>query len=219
MSGASGAPAIILFGDDSLVMSGSVDKLREKAGSIVSETLGQLRSRAPDSIRKYILVLGVLSVPAFFFTRYFVAFALMVATLMLSLIVNSYDANSLGLELATFSTVTMGLVFPAEIGALLGFIYISLQIFSGSNPGIYMLWVVPSMTVAGYVIGNFSYLGPVWAGIYASVILQSFFVFMTFLTSRGRLPKFIQYVVFNLTFNFFLFKTFAEPLMRAVGGT
>lgn len=197
----------------------SAENLRERLGSLASGFVEQLKHQATDSLRNYIMILAVLSVPAFFFTRYFVAFALMVATLILSLIVNSYDANNLGLELATFSTVMMGLVFPPEVGAALGFIYISLQIFSGSNPGIYMLWVVPSMAVAGYLIGNFAYLGPVWAGIYASVILQSFFVFMTFLTSRGRLPKFIQYVVFNLTFNFFLFKTFAEPLMRTVGGT
>lgn len=176
----------------------------------------RINQDTPDIGLGHLAVLAVLGVPAFFYTRYFMAFGLMVLTLVVSLVVNSYDANRMGIETATFSTVTMGMIFPAEISAILGFLYITLQIFSGSNPGIYMIWVVPSYVVMGYFIGNFEYLGIVTAGIYTSVALQSFFIFMTFLTSRSRLPKFIQYVAFNLVFNFFMFKTFAMPLLSAV---
>jgi hypothetical protein len=173
----------------------------------------ELNQQAPDIGAGRIALLAVLGVPAFFYTRYFVAFGLMILTLAVSLLVNSYDANRMGIETATFSTVTMGMLFSPEISAVLGFLYIVLQIFSGSNPGIYMIWVVPSYVVMGYLIGNFSYLGVAQAGIYASIALQSFFVLMTLLTSRSRLPKFVQYVVFNLTFNFFMFQTFASPLI------
>jgi hypothetical protein len=194
-----------------------IKKIQEKFLSEIRGLNKSFQDRTPDFGWGHLALLGALGIPAFFVTSYFVAFVLMITTLLVSLIVNSYDANRLGIETATFSTVMMGLVFPAEVGAVLGFIYISLQIFSGSNPGIYMMWVVPSYLAMGYFIGNFSYLGPVQAGIYASVAAQSFFMFMTFLTSRSRLPKFIQYVVFNLTFNFFMFKTFAQPLMGVVG--
>ncbi|MFB6241797.1 MAG: hypothetical protein ABEJ36_03275 [Candidatus Nanosalina sp.] len=199
------------------MMDFQLERLRQKLREKTLEYARKLNQDTPDIGLGHLAVLAVLSVPAFFYTRYFAAFGLMVVTLLASLIVNSYNLNRMGIELATFSTVTMGFVFPAEISAILGFIYISLQIFSGSTPGIYMLWVIPSMTVAGYLIGNFEYLGVVQAGIYASIALQSFFILMTLLTSRSRLPKFIQYVVFNLTFNFFMFKTFAQPLLSIIG--
>lgn len=157
-----------------------------------------------------------MSLPAFFLTSYFAALTLMVLTVAMSLMVNRYNLNRFGLELATFSTVTMAAVFGPTAGAILGLVYICLQMFSGSTPGVYMIWVVPSYAAAGYVTAGLS-MDIVTLGLYTSVIMQSFFTFMTFLTSRSRLPKFIQYVVFNLAINFFLFKTFARPFLSAVG--
>ena len=166
--------------------------------------------------RRRIFLFVLLIVPAFFLTSYFAAFVLMVLTVAVSLLVNRYNLNRFGIETATFSTVTMATVFSPETGAALGLIYICLQMFSGSTPGVYMIWVVPSYAVAGYIVGGLN-MDIVTVGLYTSVILQSIFTFMTFLTSRSRLPKFIQYVVFNLTINFFLFKTLARPFLSAVG--
>ncbi|WP_414837375.1 hypothetical protein ACK3SF_03845 [Candidatus Nanosalina sp. VS9-1] len=163
-----------------------------------------------------IFLLALMAIPALFLTSYFAAFTLMVLTVALSLTVNRYNLNRFGLELATFSTVTMATVFGPRIGALLGLVYICLQMFSGSTPGVYMIWVVPSYAAAGYLTAGLN-IDIVTLGIYTSVTLQSIFTLMTFLTSRGRLPKFIQYVVFNLAINFFLFKTVARPFLSAVG--
>ena len=190
---------------------------REKYRDRLLDNAGKLNQEVPRPSTLQIATLVLLAIPAFFLRKYFVAFSLMILTVALSLAVNRFDANRLGIELATFSTVTMGTIFGPRIGAALGFIYIMLQIFSGSTPGIYMMWVVPAYTVLGYFVGNFSGMDIVQLGIYASVVVQSFFVFMTFVTSRSRLPKFIQYVMFNLTFNFFLFQSFAKPLLGLIG--
>lgn len=187
----------------------------EEASTRLKEEAGKF-SGLNFLTRRRIFLLSLLILPAFFLTSYFAAFVLMILTVAVSLLVNRYNLNRFGIETATFSTVTMATVFGPETGAALGLVYICLQMFSGSTPGVYMIWVVPSYAAAGYIIGGLN-TDIITVGLYTSVILQSIFTFMTFLTSRSRLPKFIQYVVFNLTINFFLFKTLATPFIHAVG--
>lgn len=193
----------------------SIKKKAEEASTRLKKEAGNLSGLDFLTWRR-VFLLSLLVLPAFFLTSYFAAFVLMILTVAVSLMVNRYNLNRFGIETATFSTVTMAAVFGPKIGAALGLIYICLQMFSGSTPGVYMIWVVPSYAVAGYIVGGLG-IDIVTVGLYTSVILQSIFTFMTFLTSRSRLPKFIQYVVFNLTINFFLFKTLARPFLNAVG--
>jgi len=170
-----------------------------------------------SGLEKYIstrrvFLFSLMAIPALFLTNYFIAFTLMLLTVALSLAVNRFGLNRFGLELATFSTVTMAQVFGPETGAILGLVYICLQMFSGSTPGVYLMWVVPSYVAAGYFAGT-STLDVTTLGLYTAITLQSIFTFMTFLTSRSRLPKFIQYATFNITINMLLFQTIAGPLM------
>ena len=170
-----------------------------------------------SGLEKYIstrrvFLFSLMAIPALFLTNYFIAFSLMLLTVALSLAVNRFGLNRFGLELATFSTVTMAQVFGPETGAILGLVYICLQMFSGSTPGVYLMWVVPSYVAAGYFAGT-STLDVTTLGLYTAITLQSIFTFMTFLTSRSRLPKFIQYATFNITINMLLFQTIAGPLM------
>lgn len=168
-------------------------------------------SRYMDT-RKFFLA-AIMLIPAFFLTSYFIAFTLMIATVIVSLLVSRYNLNRFGIELATFSTVTMATVFDPVASAVLGGIYIVLQLFSGSTPGVYMIWVLPSYITAGYITSGLS-MDIVTLGIYTSITLQLFFTTMTAITSRSRLPKFIQYIAFNITLNIILFQTLATPLIN-----
>ncbi len=190
------------------------EKLREGLKS-VSGRLNEAGFSSLFSWRRALLVL-IFVLPAFFLPSYFTAFVLMVLTVVMSLLVNRFGLNRFGLELTTFSTVTMAYVFGPNIGALLGMTYITLQLFSGNTPGVYLIWVLPSYVAAGYITGGLG-MDIVTLGIYTSIALQSFFTFMTFLMSRSRLPKFIQYTIFNITFNILLFQTIATPLVTAIG--
>lgn len=184
----------------------------------LNEGLQRVRKTGLDrflSWRRGLLAL-IFLLPAFFLPGYFTAFSLMVLTVALSLAVNRLGLNRFGLELSTFSTVTMAYVFGPTAGALLGLTYITLQLFSGNTPGVYLIWVLPSYVAAGYITGGLG-MDIVTVGIYTSIVLQSVFTFMTFLTSRSRLPKFVQYAAFNITFNIVLFQTVATPLVTAVG--
>lgn len=178
----------------------------------VKESLGASGLKDVFSYRRLFLI-AVMFIPAFFLTDYFTAFSLMLLTVIISLAVNRFGLNRFGLELATFSTVTMAKVFGPEAGALLGLVYICLQMFSGSTPGVYMIWVVPSYVATGYLAGTSS-IEIATLGLYSAIILQSIFTFMTFVLSRSRLPKFIQYAIFNITINMLLFQTVAGPLLN-----
>ena len=183
-------------------------KIREKAGAYNQEI--------PRPSRVQATVLLLMAVPAVFFRQYFTAFALMLLVTAVSVITNRFELGRFGIELATFSSITMATVFPPKIAAALGFTYIILQIFSGSTPGIYLTWVIPTYTLVAYTIATMNITDIVQIGIYATALSQTFFATMTFLMSRSRLPKYIQYAAFNLAFNFLLFQSFAEPLLALV---
>lgn len=186
-------------------LSGLGDRIRDKAASYNQEM--------PSPSRFQIGLLLALALPAVFLRQYFIAFVLMLLVTALSVITNRFELGRFGLELATFSSVTMAMIFPPRIAASLAFIYIVLQIFSGSTPGVYLTWVVPTYTIAAYTIATLEIANVVTVGIYTTVISQAFFATMTFIMSRSRLPKYLQYAAFNLVFNFLMFQSFARPLL------
>jgi len=194
-------------------------EIRENLGKKTSKLVGlakKFNQEAPTPNKLQLTLLLVMAVPALFLRRYFIAFSLMVLVTILSMAVNRFDIGRFGLELATFSSITMATVFPPRIAAVLGFTYIVLQIFTGSTPGIYMIWVIPTYTIVSYVVASIQVSNITQIGIYATILSQLFFAFMTFLTSRSRLPKYIQYATFNLVFNILLFQSFAEPLLNII---
>lgn len=162
------------------------------------------------------LALLALSVPALFAPKYFIAFGLMVLVGLLSVLTTRFELGRFGLELATFSSVTMAIVFPPRIAAALAFLYITVQIFSGSSPGVYLTWVVPTYVAAAYIVSTIDPANIVIAGLYTTAISQLFFSLMTFVMSRSMVPKYLQYAAFNLIFNFLMFQTFGEPLTSLV---
>lgn len=190
-------------------------KLRSGRELIV-EKASELNTKTPKPSRFQIAFLLALTVPAFFYRQYFVAFILMILVTVLSVLVNRFELGRFGIELATFSTVTMATLFPPRIAAALGFAYVVLQIFTGSTPGIYIIWVIPSYTAAGYIISTLDPSGIASLGIQVSITFQAIFATMTFFTSRDRLPKYLQYAAFNLVLNLLLFQSLAEPFLELV---
>lgn len=176
----------------------------------------RVNQEAPTPSKVQIILLAVMAIPAMFLRQYFVAFALMILVTLLSLMTNRFELGRFGIELATFSSITMATIFPPRIAAVLGFTYIVLQIFTGSTPGIYLIWVIPTYTVVSYIVAGMQVPNIAQLGIYATLISQSFFATMTFLTSRSRLPKYLQYATFNLAFNILLFQSFAKPLLDII---
>ena len=176
-----------------------------------------LNFEVPAVSRLKVFILLALSVPAFFVPRYFVALVLMVLVGLLSVLTSRFELGRFGLELATFSSVTMAMVFTPRVAAVLAFVYITVQMFSGSTPGVYLTWVVPTYVVAAYIISSVNTPGIVLTGLYITAGSQIFFSLMTFVMSRSMLPKYLQYAAFNLIFNFLMFQTFGSLVLSLMG--
>lgn len=188
----------------------------------VRETARDLAGAAREHImepgyHRYVLLLLAVMLPAVYFTRHWVAFLLMVLTVAVSFISTRTGVNRLGVETATFSTVVMGVTFGPEKGAVLGVVYILLQLFSGKPPGMYMLWVVPAFGLAGHLAGSFPDTGIVRLGFSISLGLQSFFTLMTLVFMRRSVAKYLRYSVFNVIFNYVLFLAAGPAALSLLG--
>lgn len=164
---------------------------------------------------RYVILAVAAVLPAVLYTEYFLISILLVLTGVTSIAISRLEMNRSGVELVTFTAIFSGYVLGPESGAIIGFIAVLLQMFSGRPPGIYMLWVVPSFTVAGYVAGTVS-MPLTRMGVVFPLVLQSFFMFTTFILMREKLPKYLQYAVFNIAFNYVLFQAIAQPLLGLV---
>ncbi len=168
-------------------------------------------------IHRYVVLAALVLLPAVYFTEHWVAFLLAVLTAVVSFGAARTEINSLGVETATFATVLMGVVFGPEKGAILGFIYIFLQLFTGKMPGMYIIWVIPAFTAAGHLAGRFSEVGIVRLGFSISLGLQLFFVLMTVLLMRSSVAKYTRYAIFNVVFNYVIFSAFGPTMIRFLG--
>ncbi len=177
------------------------------------------RMEALDHRRVYKAgLLGLLIViPALFLTRYFLAFSLLAVTATTSMMVNRFELNSFGIETVTFSAVILGRVFGPEAGAALAFIAIMLQVMIGSPPGVYILWVAPGYTAAGFIAGMIAATDIFLLGAATVVGLQTSFLFFTAVLMPSQLGRYVPYAVLNVLFNIVLFKALGPPLLAAVG--
>lgn len=177
------------------------------------------RSLAEGLSRHWVkLLLAVLVVSlGFYLSEYMVPLILLISTAIISILTTRLELNQLGIEIATFSTVLMGAFFGPRTGALLGLVFILVQLFSGGSPGMYIIWVIPGYVLAGHLAGIFSEVSIVLLGVSLSLGLQSFFLFCTTLLMREGVARYFQYSVFNVAFNALLFTALGPRILELLG--
>lgn len=184
----------------------------------LKKSIGNIKSGIIENLDmknlRHIFLTAIILVAGYFYTTYITLIGLLTATFLVSVVVNRYEINRLGIELATFSTILSGITFGPEQGALLGIVFITIQLFTGKPPGIYMIWVIPSYGVAGYVTGHITGLEVDQIGLASAVMLQAFFSLTTLILMRNRLPRYLQYAFFNIVFNAVLFTTIGGPVLN-----
>ncbi len=153
---------------------------------------------------KLILLLALISI-GFYLLDYMIPIILLAMISAVSIMTTRLELNSLGIELTTFSTVLMGVVSGPETGALLGLLFILTELFTGNPPGVYIIWVVPGYAAAGYLAGMFAGTGIILLGSAMTIGLQSVFLLCTSLIMRDKVPRYLQFSVFNIVFNALLF--------------
>jgi hypothetical protein len=179
--------------------------------------IGEGWNKSKEFRLHYLLVPAAFIVPAYYLPKLFLALGFMFVTVAVAVATKYYELKGMGVETATFATVISSTVFEPGTSAVLAFIYITLQMFAGGNTGVYIFWVIPSFTAAGFILPNFTGIGVVQLGIMTAVALQGFFSLMTGIFSRGYLPIFLRFVVLNILINTVLFTALAEPLLNALG--
>lgn len=170
--------------------------------------------KEPGFYRPFTALVG-LSAAALFLTDYFVIGILLIATALTSWGVRQAGIKRVGIELATFSTVIIGFTYGAATGAGIGLLLIMLQIVAGQYTQGYIIWVIPSYAVAGFLAGTFSSVGIFTLG--ASLLIGMQIIFATFsaILPMGNISKYLPYGITNIVFNLFMFK-FIAPAVVAV---
>lgn len=179
----------------------------------VSRTYRIIADKVSGHTVKLVLAAAVVSL-AVHMPKYVAALVLVALTVAVSVLVTRAELNRLGIETATLSTVLMGAAFGPDTGALLGLLVILAQLFTGNPPGMYVLWVVPGYVLAGYLSGTLTGYEVATLGVMLNIGLQSAFLFFTAVLSRDKLPKYFQYAVFNVGFNFVLFSALAPTILQ-----
>ncbi len=151
-----------------------------------------------------IIVMGMLAM-----TNLLVISVLIAASLALSFFVGQFNIRAIGIELVTFITVLSSLAYGPAAGAVLGLALMTVHIAIPHYSGAYVAWVIPEYALAAFLAGALSG-GAASIGITVALALNSFNLFMTFLTYKQNLGKYLPYAVTNVLFNALLFSQAGE---------
>lgn len=160
---------------------------------------------------KRIGALAAIALFAVFFRSYFIAVSLTAATAVVAFFVNEFDLRFAGVELATFSTVVLGMMFGPVPGAAAGVFLVMIQLVVGQQVGPYMVWVVPTYGAVGLVAGVLS-LPISQLGLYLTLGMHAVFLTCTAVFTPQAVSKFLPYSVGNVVLNAALFTAVAPQL-------
>lgn len=183
----------------------------------IGDAAGRAYRRAKDLKLYYFLIPVLAGLAATSAPRFTLVGVFMFVVVAAALAANFYEFSGLGVELATFATVSTALMFEPAVSAALAFVYIVIQMFAGGNTGIYIFWVIPSYVAAGFIISVLEPSSLVQAGSISAAVLQSIFVVFTAIFSRGYVGIFVRFVALNIIFNIVLFAAFGPLISSYVG--
>ena len=161
---------------------------------------------------RFLAAIPIVTIPAIFMRSIFIAAVMIIATIMVSYFSKRTRLKKFGLELVTFTTVLIGVMFGALPGAIVGAVLILLHDVITGRIASYLLIVVPFFGVIGAIAGTFASVDIITLGV--GLALLSHLVFIFSRTIAGRFPiSYIPYFAFNMLFNFFLFSNVAPKLL------
>lgn len=162
--------------------------------------------------RKLLLLLPLVA-GVFLITDLMVISILAVLTVILPIFLNYAGIKMLGIELVTLTTVLTALQMGAEAGAIAGLVLMTAHMVAGQFSGAYILWVIPSYAVAGFIAGSVG-VDITILGIGIAVVLNALFTALTSAISPpGALSGQIPHAIGNTVFNALLFMYVAPQLL------
>jgi len=161
--------------------------------------------------RKLLLLLPIVA-GVFLITDVAIISLLATFSVILPIFLNYAGIKMLGIELVTLTTVLTALQMGAEAGAIAGFVLMTAHMVAGQFSGPYILWVIPSYAIAGFVAGTVG-LDITTLGIGIAVVLNTVFTAITSAISPQGLSRFIPHAIGNIVFNAVLFMYVAPQLL------
>lgn len=174
--------------------------------------------KQPEQVRKlnlrHVFLAGLIVGSAYYFTRHILLAIMGATTVLLSHYSTKFRLNNFGLEAASLFTIASGYALGPVNGFYLGLTFIMLQAFTGGPPGFYVLWVIPSYGLAGYLAGSYNHIPIESLGPMLVAGFQTFFFTMTLIFSREYTAKYFHYAVFNFAFNTVMFTAVAPTIIQ-----
>lgn len=145
---------------------------------------------------------------------------LMMGVLMLISVGGAFAARffritTVGIEFTTFAVVVAGLEFGPAGGALIASLLITVQMFGGGHKGAYVLWVIPTFVIAGFLAGVLTF-SPVISALAVLAFIHVVCTSLTGLVTPENLPVYMTYTAGNIVLNLVLFTTLLEPVIQTI---
>ncbi|MFB6191363.1 MAG: hypothetical protein ABEJ64_02955 [Candidatus Nanohaloarchaea archaeon] len=160
-----------------------------------------------------LVAIAAAAVAALYFTSYVVTAALVVGTAVTAFMMNKLNMKQVGVELATLSTILIAVTYGPVVGAVVGLAVITLQVTAGQYTGSYIIWVIPSYGIAGFIAGSLSGADIFTLGFGLTAGMQVVFAALTSVMASGNLSRYLPYAVTNVLFNFAVFMYVAPALL------
>lgn len=172
----------------------------------------KIQSVTENGFFKKLLLVIPLAAAALLITDFIIISILAVITIITPIFLNYMGIKMLGIELVTLTTVLIALQMGAEAGAVAGLALMTAHMVAGQYSGPYLLWVIPSYAVAGFVAG-IADVGITTLGIGIAVVLNVIFTGLTSVISPKGLSQQLPHAVGNIVFNSILFLYLAPQLL------
>lgn len=171
-----------------------------------------LKSITENGYFKKLLMLLPLVAAVFLITDVIIISILVVISIILPIFLKYAGIKMLGIELVTLTTVLTALQMGPEAGAIAGFVLMTAHMVAGQFSGAYILWVIPSYAIAGFVAG-IAGTDITTIGIGIAFILNIVFTAITSVISPQGLSGQIPHAIGNTVFNAVIFMYIAPQLM------
>ncbi len=170
------------------------------------------------NFKRYLILGFALMVMVLVLQKFFILAVLILTSLVISYFVGMFQmAKSIGVELATFTTILAGFVFGPSTGAVVGLFLVITHLTVGHfSAGIYVLWVVPIYVAAGILSGTLAGFSFVTLGIYLMLGINVINLALTAVTFPQNLGNFLPYAVTNVIFNYILFSQFGPAIYSLI---
>ena len=170
-----------------------------------------------QNLTRYAIIGVLLLLLLVIFQKFFVVIFLIAINIFISFYIGKYQVKNIGIELVTFTTILTGVVFGPATGAMVGLALIISHLIIGHFAfGAYILWLIPSYIVLGFLSGAVTGFDFFALGIYLTLGMNAFNLILTALIFPQNLGNYLPYSITNIMFNFIMFSFFGPAIYGLV---